>query len=75
MFLNSLILSALIVVVFGGIWLVFHTPSCRACRVRLEAIGESISPRGRLGIDVVFYYFCPQCAWMTRRRHTIIHLE
>jgi hypothetical protein len=75
MLLNSLIISALIVVFLGGIWRLLDTPSCRTCKVQLEAIGEHVRPWGRLGVDAMFYYICPECAWTTRRRHTITHLD
>jgi hypothetical protein len=75
MLLNSVILGGLIVSFLSGIWFILHTPRCRACKVRLEAVGEMVRPGGRLGVDAVFYYVCPECAWMARRRHTITHLD
>ena len=75
MLFSILLLGALVVTFIAGIWLALHTPSCRACKVSLEPLGETVSPWGRLGVDAVFHYVCPQCAWMTRRRHTITHLD
>jgi hypothetical protein len=75
MLLGSLLFIALAAFFLAGVWLVLYTPSCRTCKVRLEGMGETIRPWGRLGVDAVFYYICPQCAWMTRRRHMITHLD
>jgi hypothetical protein len=74
MLLHSVILGALIACFLGAIWYILHTPHCRACKVRLEAVGEMVRPWGRSGMDAMFYYVCPECAWMTQRRHTITHL-
>jgi hypothetical protein len=75
MLLSSVILGGLLVLSLGWMWCILHTPRCRACKVRLEALGEMVHPWGRSGLDVVLYYVCPECAWITRRRHTITHLS
>jgi hypothetical protein len=75
MLLNSVILGILIACFLGGLWCILRTPRCRVCKVAMESTGETLSPWGRLGIDAVFYYACPHCLWITRRRHTITHLN
>ena len=75
MLLNSIILSALVVFVLTGFWLILRTPQCRACKVRMQTIGEQMRPWGRSGVDAMFYYVCPECDWMTQRRQTILHLD
>jgi hypothetical protein len=75
MLLNSVILGGLAVLLLSGFWFILRTPQCRACKVRMQTVGEQVRPWGRSGVDAVFYYVCPQCDWMTQRRQTIMHLD
>jgi hypothetical protein len=75
MLLNSVILGGLAVLLLSGFWFMLSPPQCRACKVRMQTVGEQVRPWGRSGVDAVFYYVCPECDWMTQRRQTIMHLD
>jgi hypothetical protein len=75
MLLNGVILGGLVVFLLAGFWFVLRTPQCRACKVRMETVGEQVRPWGRSGVDAMVYYVCPECDWMTQRRQTIMHLD
>jgi hypothetical protein len=75
MVLRSILLSIFFVFFLGGVWLILYIPRCPVCSVRVQSVGEDVRPWGRSGVDAVFYYECPRCAWATERRYTITHIE
>ncbi len=73
--LSGVIFGTLVLLlVMGGLMLLFQIPRCPQCRTPLQSMGETTRSLGPYGVETIVDYACADCDEITRHRYICTHI-